>query len=67
MKVFGRTGTSDVESTELPSPVVAEVLRIVAVEWVPSYQVCLKLEALGCPGTYVGSTIFLCWRSHSRR
>ena len=40
--------TYDVENTVLPSPVITQVLRIVAVEWYPRNQVCLRLEALGC-------------------
>ena len=48
-KVFVRSKTHEVENTVLPFPVVTKILRIVAVEWNPHHQVCLRLEALGCP------------------
>ena len=60
-KVFLRNKTHDVENTVLPFPVIIRVLRIVAVEWNPHRQVCLRLEALGCPVSQgMWSLLYLC-------
>ncbi len=52
---FTREGTPADRDTNLTSTVTTQMLRIEAVEWAPSNQVCMRLEVFGClaqPGRF---------------